>query len=446
MIVSRARATVATAAVAFVLSFPASSLGQKAGPAGVQVADGVPSAAEADDATARATSNSGAFPGLAAAIERARTRGPQSLLAAAELRVAGSSQRAAGLPPLTNPYLEIFVDRSRDTVGAAAIQANLWLPIELSGQRAARVREVETLVEWKKTARSAAQAGAVGEAVLAWGEVLVAWAQVQHAIEGEKIARDEAAYVNGRFESKDATIVDKALADGEVAQWVSRRAEASLTYALAHARLAIATGDPGLGDPPADELAVDLPALKSKSGDQLARDLVAHSPALRQYQQEAEAFLASREKWDSEKYLPVNFILSGGRSDTGAFRFGGGLAWTFPVLRKNQGEIARAEAEADRAKATYAIAAAAIAARAKGFHQAYEVARQALEAIDKVAIPAAKAVVEASVVAWRAGKLELSRVFLARRDLAVAHDRRLQITAAGFRAYGDLAGLVGDAP
>lgn len=384
------------------------------------------------------------FPTLQQTIERARARGPASLMAAADIRIAGATRYAAGLAPLTNPYLEIFVDRSRVTSGLATVQANLWLPIELAGNASKRVAEVDAMVAWKQTAKSAAQANAVGEAVAAYGELLIAAARQQHATSGEKIAREEAAYVKGRFDAKDATIVDKAQAEGEVARWLTMRAEADLAYALAKSRLSIATGDPALDDP--KSVSIELPALRFKDGDALAKYLVDNSPALKQYELEAKYFAASKNKWEADKYAPVNFIVSVGRGDVGDLRIGGGLAWTFPILRKNQGEVARAEADIDRAKDNYAITMAAVNARAKGFYAAYDVARKATNTIDTIALPAAQAVVDASVAAWRAGKVEQSRVFLARRDLATATERRLEIAAAGWRAYGNLAALVGETP
>lgn len=385
------------------------------------------------------------FPSLKEVIERARTRGPASIMAAADIRIAGATRYAAGLPPLTNPYLEVFVDRGKSTDGFAQVQANLWLPIEFAGQRGKRLAEVDAMVKWKQTAKAAAQANAVGEAVTAYGELLVAAARKQHAADGEKIAREEAAYITGRFEAKDATAVDKAQADGEVARWLQMRAEAELAFALAKARLAIATGDASLADP-VGNLSVDLPALRFKDGEALAKYLIENSPAIKQNEMEATYFGASKDKWEADKYAPVNLIVTAGRGDNGDVRFGGGLSWTFPVLRRNQGEIARAEADAERAKTNLEITKAAINARAKGFFAAYEVARKATNTIDTIAIPAAQAVVDASVASWKAGKTELTRVFLARRDLATARERRLDIAAVGWRAYGDLAGLTGETP
>ncbi|MGZ3421080.1 MAG: TolC family protein [Polyangiales bacterium] len=390
------------------------------------------------------TASAGAFPTLSQAADRARTKGPAARLAAADVKVAGATEHAAGLPPLTNPYLEVFVDRSTQH-GPATIQGNLWLPIELSGQRDGRIGEVSALVAWKSMALSAAAADAVGEATAAWGEVIVAHARKRHASAGEAIAKEEAAYMSARLDAKDATLADVALAKGEVARWIQAKAEADVAYAIAKARLSVAIGDPDLEDPTAP-IHVDLPALRWKDGDAMAKHLAEASPVLKAGALEAAAFLASKTRWQREAWAPVNLILSVGRGEAGDLRLGGGVAWTFPFLRKNQAEVGKAQAEADRAENARVIMAATIAARAKGFYAAYDMARKALATIDDVAIPAAESVVESSLLAFRAGKLDPSRVFLARRDLATARDRRLDLATAAFRAYAELASLLGELP
>lgn len=379
------------------------------------------------------------------AAAKAREKGPLTLLAAAELKLAGSQRAAAGLPPLTNPYLEVFVDRSKDTSGLAAVQANLWLPIELAGQREKRVHEIDSLVSWKKTARSAAAAAAVGEALTAWSELAVAVTRRKEAALGEKIAREEAAYVKGRLDAKDATAVDLAVAEGEVARWVQTKAEADVAIATARTRFAIAIGEPSF-ETPDDAPTIALGALPWKDDAALVAKLDATSPVLRAAEEEASFFLASKDRWEAEKYTPVNLILSAGRTDLGAFKYGFGFSWSFPVLRKNQAEIARADAEADRAKAAKLVATTALHAKAKGAFAAYNAARAALDTVDTIALPAAQAVVDASVTAWKAGKLEASRVFLARRDLATARARRLDVAAIGYHAWSELGGLIGEVP
>jgi len=72
--------------------------------------------------------------------------------------------------------------------------------------------------------------------------------------------------------------------------------------------------------------------------------------------------------------------------------------------------------------------------------------RSALDTLETIAVPAAKTVVDLSVAAWKKGQLEATKVFQARRDLATARARRLDLSAMGWRALGDLAALGAGVP
>lgn len=103
---------------------------------------------------------------------KAREKGPLTLpsAAAAEVKLAGSQKAAAGLPPLTNPYPR-GVRRSQQ--GDERRRRRPGQPLAADGDRGpARQahRRGQRPVAWKKTARAAAAAAAVGEAVTAWGE------------------------------------------------------------------------------------------------------------------------------------------------------------------------------------------------------------------------------------------------------------------------------------
>ncbi len=385
-----------------------------------------------------------AFPSLAAVVERARAHGPSVVLAGADLSVAGATRHAAGLAPLTNPYAELIAEHGKYTEDVA-LTGSVYLPVELSGQRRARISEVTAMMRWKTAARASAAASAIGEAVSAYGENVVAAARLREAGEGERVAREEATYIGGRLSVGDATSVDQALADGETARWLQSKSEAEVALSLAHARLAIALGDARL-DTPAEDDVVDLPRLRTSNASAQAVRLRGTSPALLAPTLEASYFAATRQRLEAEKYPPLNLILRGGRGDLGEARIGGGLAWTFPFLRSNQGEIARAGAEEARALTSRSIVAGALDARLIGLSAAYDVVARAVAGTDAAAIPAAQTVVDACVRAWKAGKLDLQRVFLARRDLATARARRLDLIASGWRTYGDLAGIVGDLP
>ena len=61
-------------------------------------------------------------------------------------------------------------------------------------------------------------------------------------------------------------------------------------------------------------------------------------------------------------------------------------------------------------------------------------------------LPALERAVYSSVEGFKLGKIELTRVLLARRDLAIARARRLDLIEAGWRAYAELTVLSGDLP
>jgi outer membrane protein TolC len=54
--------------------------------------------------------------------------------------------------------------------------------------------------------------------------------------------------------------------------------------------------------------------------------------------------------------------------------------------------------------------------------------------------------VSASVDGFKAGKIDITRALLARRDLAIARARRLDLIEAAWRAYADLVVISGDLP
>ncbi len=384
------------------------------------------------------------FPGLGGVVDKAKLRGPAALLAAADLDVATSLRPAAGLPSLTNPYFEILIDRSKLTQGVA-ISSALYVPLEIAGQRDKRLAEVDALVKWKELSRGSAGAGAVGLAVVAYGEALVAAESMREAARGEGLAHEEVDAMVARLSAGDATALDLALVNAELARWSQAHADAEVSLALALARLSLAIGEPKTEAPPPSALA-DLPAIKWKDADALVAYLGKKSPTLLAAKVEAGYFEAAKEKWEVEKYAPLNLILLAGRGDLGDVRYGAGLAWTFPILRKNQAEIAKAEAEKERALVNAGIVEKATAARAFGSFDAYAAALRAISSADATAIPAAEAVVAATVAGWKAGKVDYARILLARRDLAQARTRRLEVLATGWRAYGELAGLLGALP
>ncbi|MEI7892393.1 MAG: TolC family protein [Myxococcales bacterium] len=383
------------------------------------------------------------WPPLELVVARARSRALIAVDARGALRSAQAAAVGARVSRLQNPYFEIFGDRGAYTHDVQ-IQSNLWLPIEVGTQRPARIDEANALVDWRGRSLVDAEARAVGEAVYSYGAVLVASARLSEAERGEDEANVEARYVSGRLDAGDATLFDQGLAEAEVGRWSQLRAEAGLELVQARARLEVLVGLPQMDRPP--EAPCSAPTLRQPGDAVRSPEIVSQSPLVRLLAAEAVYWEANRKRTVAEAYAPLNFVLSLNRGDYGETRAGGAVAWTFPITRRNQGEAARAEAEHTRVTDLEGALRATITVRLRAAYETLAGARTAIEHVDSTTLPAAQRVVLAATEGRKAGKVDPVRVVIARRDLAVARSRRLDLVLIAWRAYGEIAALRGQLP
>jgi outer membrane protein, heavy metal efflux system len=386
-----------------------------------------------------------AFPTLEESIARGRANALVVVEARGQVAIATSTMVGARIAPLSNPYLEVQADRGRFSEDVA-INGMLFLPIELHGQRGARIDESHRLTRLKQEEFAFAQASVAGDVAVAYGDVLVSSARLADASRAEQSARSEASYFASRLAMGDVTVFEKNLSEAELARWAQNRAEATIRLIEARAQLAQLMGVADLDAPAAEDTMPVPPTLHAQWTPASLAQLVEGSPMLRALAAEATFWDASRERLSSEKNVPINLIVNGGRGEAGEFRAGGGLSWTLPILRRNQGEIARADAEKIRVTALRDTAKNVVLSRAKAAYNTFVTSIQAVAEQDGTGIPATMRVVDAADALYKAGKGELLRVLIARRDLALARARRLDLVVIAWRAYGVLAALKGDLP
>lgn len=384
------------------------------------------------------------FPTLENVAKLATERSQMILEADGQLNIARSQMAAAKVPILGNPYLEAFATRSRLTENIV-LQANLWLPVDTAGQRGARIDEADSLIAWKERARNDSRAAVLGFAIQTYGEIVVARTRIGVAARGEQSARSEVEYFDKRLAQADTTIYEKSIAEAEVARWTQLRAEAELALARSTGRLAELLGR-ARPELPEENIREVPPPLRHTWDDGHVAAAVAKAPVVMSLEKERLYWSASRERWSTEKYPPVNLILTAGKGEANELVYGGGLSWTFPILRKNQAEVGRAAAEEVRVARVHELVRNTVEARVRTAQRAYETASKAATNLEEVGIPATERAVEASAQGYKLGKVELSRVLLARRDLAIAKSRRLDLVEAAWRAYGELASLEGELP
>lgn len=390
-------------------------------------------------ATDKSPPASVAVPSLARVMELARDRAPAVAVARANVEVSRSTLVGARLNPLTNPYVEVLGDRGSTGTKDITVQGSLWLPIEVSGQREKREAEATALVEWAGAEAKATKAAAVADAVRAYGLLVVADARIKTLQELTEVAKAEAAYYEGRLKAKDATELDAKLAELEAARHAVALAEGKADRSRALTAIGVATGA-AYTEAPAD--GPTPPAPKATPSVTNASTL----PAVQASAAQATFHAREKERAAIEAHTPLNVVVTVGRGDLGETRVGAGLAWSIPVLRKNQGEQARADANRSKAILERDLKAKIAVATAEGLARERAEIRKAIETITSLAEPAAKAAVDAAVAMEQAGKGDLLRVLTARRDLALLKTRRLDLLQREWTLVGDLVALTGELP
>ncbi len=385
-----------------------------------------------------------AWPTLESSVAEAQRRSEGVVRASSEVEVAKAGQLGARVSKFGNPYLDFQVDRGSTTKDLQVL-AYLYTPIEIFGQRGARVDEAKAMTHWRDVGLGDAKSMATGQVIASFGSIAVAAERRAIAERGEQAARAEASYYEGRFAAQDATVYDKSLAQAELSRWLQTKAEAILKLTDAKVQLIRLTGNVAWNEP-STATAPLPPPLRHEWTKGFAAQAVEKSPALRLSRAESTFWEQSKKRWQAERRMPIELTLIGGRGDPGDLRLGGGFLLQFPVFRRYQGDIAKAEANQAYVEQIQPVLRTSLQARLDGAREALFAILEALQNLDQYGIPAGEKAVEASFTMYKSGKIDLLQVLLARRELALAKSRRLDLLESAWRAYADLAALSGDWP
>lgn len=363
---------------------------------------------------------------LKEAVSLATRAAPASVDARLQRDVQASQAEAAALPPLQNPTFDSSVERGAFYVDVVA-SAQLILRFEVSGQRAARMREVDELLRARDARIQVANAEVAGAVADVVGSLVAARERIVEVKRGLAAAEDEERMNRARAVAGDATVVDVASAEAEAGRWRQVLRTAELGVVAAKARLSQLVGDDALDV----QAAVFPPEID-------ARIETGNVPVARAFEAEASASLASAERARREANPTLDLGPRFTRGDNTELRSAVVLSGQLPVFRRNQAEIARAEAESTRARRLGELAKATVARRVRGAVERLRIARVALGDLDANAIPAAERTVSAAQEAFKAGKADFFRVLLARRDLVTTRMRRIEVAELAWSAYAEL--------
>jgi cobalt-zinc-cadmium efflux system outer membrane protein len=360
------------------------------------------------------------------AIALAEKAAPSAVDARLQREVQASQVDAAALPGLQNPTFETGVERGAFYKDVLAY-GQLLLRVEVNGQRSARMREADELVRARDARMRATGAEVSGAVAEAFGAVLAARERVLEVARGLAAANDELRIHSARAAAGDATLVDVAYAEAEAGRWRQLLRTSEMGVMAAKARLAQL-----VGVAEADARAELAPPVVE------AFDHTKIPPAALAFEADADASRATAERARREGFATLDFGPRFTRGDFGELRSAIVVGGALPIVRRNQAEVARAEAESVRAARLKEVVTANAAVRARAALARAAVARETLADLESQAIPAAERAVAAAQEAFRAGKGDFFRVLLARRDLVTTRMRRLDVVELAWGAYAEL--------
>lgn len=392
-------------------------------------------------AEAHASASTGSTSLLDELVKLARERAPDVALGRAALTASRSSYASAELAPVGNPFLEVKADRG--TLGVTkdiAIDASVWLPVELAGQKQGRGREARDYVRLHEALLEQARAVATGRTVRAYGALAVATTRARVLEEILAVARAEADHYTARLAAGDATERDAALAALEAARHEVLLSEARSDVIRSSGELVELTGWSMRPGTALDENAPELTPRRPLTAEGT------RTPTTIALEEQARYYGSAAERIRKEAWTPLAIGVTGGRGDYGEARFGAGVGYAFPVFRSNQPERARAEAERARSLEELSLRRELIARRIGLVERELVEVSRALTLVTSSALPAATRAVSAATETHRAGKGDWLSVLVSRRDLSALSLRRLELLDKSWSLLGELAEMTGESP
>lgn len=339
---------------------------------------------------------------------------PDVVVARAIERAAGAGVRAARTPGDVSLSLATHSVSAKESVA-------LTVPFRWGGQRATAVEAAKAQQEAAARSRQAAVATARRECRTAWFRLAASEDRLRAAIETVDRAERNRKAVADLLDVERASRLDAARASAEAAAALAARAgaEQGVIAASADLRALMGYADERLsagGDRP-------TPATGA-SREELRRRARASSPGVAVAEAELRAAEAQLSLRTREK-LPVTSVEAGAdwndptQPGTDALL---GLSITFPT--RGRAAVDAATAERDRASAEVELARRRVESDLDAARASADAARLKFEAVDGLALPAAKEAAELTRIAYAEGTLDVFRLLDAERALAeIERDR-----------------------
>ena len=360
-------------------------------------------------------------------------------LAAADKEVQAADGALQQAGAWRNPALNLTVEDTRRE--SRTTTATVDIPLEIGGQRAARVKAAERGRDVAAAERTRARAGFRSEVVQAYVAVVIVQERMALANDAVELAKRAAEVIARRVAAGKVSPVDATRAEVDTAHVQLEAAEASA--ALQRARLVLASLL-GEAEPTFDKVSEEVAAASPRASlSELAAQLDG-SPALAVARTEVERrrALAAVER---TKTTPDVTLSLGSKRDheLGRTQVVVGVSIPLPLFDRNQGAVREANLRADQAADELQEARRRLLVELQDASSRLAVANATMQTLQALVLPAAQQAYEAAGRGFEAGKFGALDVLDAQRSLLQARSRRLDTLAAAHRAAADIDRIVG---
>lgn len=350
---------------------------------------------------------------------------------------AGGVTQARVIP---NPEVAVLMEDTRQATRTTTAQINL--PVELGGKRAARIGAAERTRELARAQLDAAQADLRASVIGAFFNVLVAQERVRLAAGSMDIARRGAGVAARRVAAGKVSPVEETRAGVELANAELERVEAESALVIARQALATLWGNPS---PRFAEAEGQFDALPARPDVALARDALDAAPAVVESQRELARRQAEINVARSRQYPDVTLSV-GAKRDNAAERGTYpvlGVAIPLPLFDRNQGNLYTALRQADKAADAYRATRLRLDHDLQQASQQLATASRSAQTLRDTVLPAAQRAFDAATQGFEAGKFGYLDVLDAQRTLFQARLRHLAALANAWQAATTIDRILG---
>lgn len=370
------------------------------------------------------------------AVALALDQSPTYRVAAIEVERARGARLGAEPYFPGNPLLSFDAgprDQADERGTKFSYQARIEQPVDLAGQRAARLNEADANIAAAEARLAVAGAEVRTRVRAAYVNAQVAARRVDDAQQRVATAERLERAARDRVATGAASEVEQRLAEAERGKAEAERLAA--TTDLQEARAALATA---LDLPPGQTLrlttALAAPPPRTLSADTLVQVALERRRELLALRQEGRAIDAEIERLRAERIPPVSFVFNMQQDSPDQYWAGPGISIAAPVWRRNQGSIAEAEAERRRNRLELETSARSTERDLRTAIDAAKQRRAEWELLDRSVLRAVERSRDLVVDGWQAGKFDLFRVLTLESDLVNARRAHLDAIAALWNA------------